>query len=131
MQDSKQEYLYGDNAIHTPLPGLEIKSPMSSDGSVEDWDLAAKIWEYSITSRLTNKRQTSPSKNGLNDSTNGDADVTMEDAETMEKPLAENPLLMTEPSWTSPKAREKTVELALEDWGTPAFWIGKTGVLAA
>ena len=130
-QNSSQDYLFGDNAIHTPLPGLEIKSPMSSEGLVEDWDLAAKLWEFSITSRLTGQRQTHPSKNGLNSSPNGDSDMKMEDVEAMEKPLEEHPLLMSEPGWNPAKAREKAIELAMEDWGTPAFWIGKTGVLAA
>lgn len=110
---------------------MEIKSPMSSEGLVEDWELAAKLWEYSITSRLTGQRQTHPSRNGLNNGTNGDSDVKMEDVEAMEKPLEEHPLLMSEPGWNPAKAREKSIELAMEDWGTPAFWIGKTGVLAA
>ena len=104
---------------------------MTSEGLVDDWDLAAKLWEFSITSRLTGQRQTPASRNGLNVGTNGDADVHMEDVEALEKPLAEHPLLMSEPGWNPSKAREKSIELAMEDWGTPAFWIGKTGVLAA
>lgn len=52
-------------------------------------------------------------------------------ADDAEKPLAEAPLLMTEPGWNSVKSREKYIEIAMEDWGVPAFWLGRTGVLAA
>ena len=58
-------------------------------------------------------------------------DVEMEALDDAEKPLADSPLLMTEPGWSSSKAREKYIEIAMEDWGTPAFYLGKTGVLAA
>ncbi|KAF2803879.1 Actin/actin-like protein [Mytilinidion resinicola] len=129
------QYLFGENSIHNPLPNLEIKNPWSSDGIVEDWDTATKLWEYAITSRLTGQRPTDPTKNGLNDGTNGEEngqmDVDMDGLDDAEKPLAESPLLMTEPGLSSAKAREKYIEIAMEDWGTPAFYLGKTGVLAA
>ncbi|KAL5606052.1 hypothetical protein BROUX41_006174 [Berkeleyomyces rouxiae] len=51
--------------------------------------------------------------------------------ELSEKPLAENPLLMTEAAWNTPKAREKAMELIMEGWGCPAFWFSKTPVLVA
>lgn len=53
------------------------------------------------------------------------------DAELEEKPLAENPLLMTEAPWNAGKAREKAIEIAMESWGTPAFWLTRTPVAAA
>lgn len=121
-------YLIGDNAVHRPLSNIDIKNPFDSEGIVEDWDAASKLFEYSFTSRLTGVSQTPASKNGLNDS---DGDVAMEAVQEMEKPLAENPLLMTEPAWNPSKAREQSIQLALEDWGAPAFFLGKTGVLAA
>lgn len=31
----------------------------------------------------------------------------------------------------SAKAREKTMEIAMEDWGVPAFFLAKNGQLAA
>ena len=125
------EYLFGDNAIHNPVPNLDVRNPISADGVVEDWDLAAKVWEYSITSRLTGMKASDASKNGLNDRENGDEDARMEGVEEAEKPLVDNPLLMTEPGWNAAKTREKCVEIAMEDWGCPAFWLGRTGVLAA
>lgn len=92
------------------------------------------MWEYAITSRLTGAKAGDPSKNGLNDATgeNGEAmDVDMDTVEDQEKPLEESPLLMTEPGWNSVKAREKSIEIAMENWGVPAFYLQKTGVLAA
>ncbi len=134
-EGSSPEYLFGDNAIHNPVPHVEIRNPISPEGVVEDWDLAARLWEYAITSRLTGSRPTDASKNGLNDREDGDGgadeDVKMEGTEEAEKPLADHPLLMTESGWSTAKAREKCVEIAMEDWGCPAFWLGRTGVLAA
>ncbi|OCK84878.1 Actin/actin-like protein [Lepidopterella palustris CBS 459.81] len=129
--ESGSEYLFGENAIHNPLRNLEIKNPWSTDGIVENWETATRVWEYAITSRLTGAKQTDPIKNGLNDPLNGDPDVEMEGLDDAEKPLTDSPLLMTEPGWSSTKAREKYIEIAMEDWGTPAFYLGKTGVLAA
>lgn len=132
--ESGPQYLFGENAIHNPLGNLQIKNFWGSDGIVEDWETATKVWEYAITSRLTGPKASNPSKNGLNEpnDTNGDAmDVDMENTENLEKPLEESPLLMTEPGWNSTKAREKSIEIAMEEWGTPAFYLQKTGVLAA
>ena len=116
---------------------MEIRNPYNSDGIVEDWDTAARLWEYSITSRLTGAKQTPPTRNGLNDRTgprdeNGDVEMEMEQAEDQqEQPLAEFPLLMSEAPWNPTKAREKTMEIAMEEWGVPAFFLAKTGQLAA
>jgi len=134
---SSGEHLYGENAIHLPRGDMEIKNPYGSDGLVADWDTASKLWEYSITSRLTGARQTPASKNGLNDSAKDEnGDVTMEGIEQQEqeephKALAEYPLLMSEPGWNPAKNREKMMEIAMEDWGVPAFFLAKSGQLAA
>jgi actin-related protein 4 len=132
--DSGSQYAFGENAIHNPLDNLNIKNYWGSDGIVEDWDTAAKLWEYAITSRLTGAKATDPTKNGLNDGNgaNGEQmDVDMDNLDNQEKPLEESPLLVTEPGWNSAKAREKYIEIAMEDWGAPAFFLQKTGVLAA
>lgn len=127
--DSERKPYFGDNYIHTLIPNLEIKNPWSSEGVVEDWDTAAKLWEYSITSRLTGARPSNPAKNGLNE--NGDDIIDMDGLEDSEKPLSESPLLMTEPSFNPTKAREKSIEIAMEDWGSPAYYLGRNGVMAA
>lgn len=123
------EQLFGENAIHLPRPDIEIRNPYNADGLVEDWETAARLWEYAVTSRLTGAKQTPGSKNGLNDG--GDVEMEMEGVEDEEKILGEYPLLMSEPAWSPAKSREKTVEVAMEDWGVPAFFLAKTGQLAA
>lgn len=131
-----------------PRADFEIRNYMNRDSVVEDWDAATRMWEHMLIKRLQPERQTPPSKNGLNnDPKDGEGDVAMDDAgageggnangdghegtEDQEKPLAENPLLITEVSWNTPKAREKAIEIAMESWGCPAFWFSKTPVLAA
>ncbi|KAI9803871.1 MAG: NuA4 histone acetyltransferase subunit [Sarcosagium campestre] len=128
---SEPKQVYGDNAIHTPLPGLSIHNPMSKEGTVEDWDTATKLWEYAITSRLTIAKQIHPTRNGLNDKTGPDLDAEMENTAEGERSLEDSPLLMTEAGWNPTKAREKSIQIAMEDWGCPAFWLGKSGVLTA
>lgn len=128
--NNDRKYLFGDNSIHTPLPGISIGNPMSKDGTVEDWDTATNLWEYAITSRLTSAKPGNPLTNGLNDASN-DLDVEMEGVEEQEKPLEENPLLMTETGWNAGKSREKGIEIAMENWGCPAYWLARSGVLAA
>lgn len=88
------------------------------------------MWEYAITSRLTNFKPTHPSKNGLN-TENKDLDQEMEGVEESERALEENPLLLTETAWNSVKNREKAIEIAMESWGCPAFWLARNSVLAA
>jgi len=44
--------------------------------------------------------------------------------------LREHPLLVTEPVWNPPKNREKTIEVAFEDFETPAFYLAKNAVCA-
>lgn len=121
--------LFGDNSIHTPSPRISISNIMAKDGTVGDWDAAANLWEYAITSRLTNAKPGLLASNGLNDADN--KDVKMEDVESQEKPLQENPLLMTETGWNAGKDREKGIEIAMENWGCPAFWLARSGVLAS
>ncbi|KAI2616036.1 Actin/actin-like protein [Hypoxylon sp. NC1633] len=124
--------LFGDEYL-IPRANLEVKNYMSrSESIVEDWDAATKIWENVLIKRLQPDQSTHPSKNGLNDPFQDDeGDVAMEDVEEQEKPLAENPLLMTEAPWNSGKAREKAIEIAMENWGCPAFWSVRTPVCAA
>lgn len=101
---------------------------------MEDWETATKLWEYTITSRLTGPKATPASRNGLNDKTDENGDVDMEAVEAVEeqeKPLAEYPLLVTEPNWNTPKNRARMMEVAMEEWGVPAFFIAKSGVLAS
>ncbi|KAH8165560.1 hypothetical protein CIB48_g2703 [Xylaria polymorpha] len=123
--------IFGDECLY-PRGDFEVKNYMSSSESVvEDWDAATKLWEHMLIKRLQPDRETPPTKNGLNESAaDGEGDVAMEDVENQEKPLAENPLLMTEAPWNTGKAREKAIEIAMENWGCPAFWMTRTPVCA-
>lgn len=127
---STPKYLFGDNSIHSPHPGISIKNSISSDGTVEDWDTAQNLWEYAITSRLTNGKPANPILHNDKDQVEKQ-DTEMDGMEDQEKPLAENPLLMTEPGWNAGKNREKGIEIAVENWGCPAYWLARSGVLAA
>lgn len=132
--EGEEKLLFGDNTIHNPIPNLDIKNPFNEESLIEDWDVASKLFEYAITSRLTGPPQGLASKNGLNDANgeDGDGDVDMDKiVDALEKPMEENPLLMSEPAWNPTKSREKTMELAFESWGAPAFWMGRTGMLSA
>ncbi|KAK5630642.1 hypothetical protein RRF57_006357 [Xylaria bambusicola] len=125
--------IFGDECLY-PRADFEVKNYMSrSESVVEDWDAATKLWEHMLISRLQPDRESPPiirssAKEGTAD---GEGDVAMEDVEVQEKPLAENPLLMTEAPWNSGKAREKAIEIAMENWGCPAFWMTRTPVCAA
>ncbi|MCJ1395086.1 NuA4 histone acetyltransferase subunit [Xylographa bjoerkii] len=127
--DGGSKYLYGDNSLYNPLPQISVANPMAKDGTVEDWDIATNLWEYAITSRLTNPRPGNPLvKLDLKEAEMYDGMVA---AEKQEKPLEENPLLMTETGWNSGKGREKGIEIAMENWGCPAYWLARNGVCAA
>ncbi|CCU81449.1 Actin-related protein [Blumeria hordei DH14] len=93
--------LFGDDAIHNPLVELEIQNPMSNEGIVEDWDVATKLWEYAVTSRLTSYKPSKDQKDYLNDDTK-DMDTEMEGVN----------------------------EIAMESWGCPAFWLARNSVLS-
>ncbi|KAI5865906.1 Actin/actin-like protein [Durotheca rogersii] len=132
-ESATYHHVFGDEYL-IPQANFEVKNYVSRNESVvEDWDIATKIWEHVLIKRLQPEKPTPPSKNGLNDdpSQDGEGDVSMEDVEEQEKPLAENPLLMTEAPWNSGKAREKAIEIAMENWGCPAFWLSRTSVCAA
>ena len=131
-ESSSTRQVFGDNAINTPIPKIDIKNVMANDGTVDDWDTAAKLWEYAITSRLTSARPGNPATNGLNDELKDEnAMEGIESTETQERPVGENALLMTECGWNPPKNREKGLEIAMENWGVPAYWLAHNGVLAA
>jgi len=128
--EGQEKLIFGDDVFVSPRPGLSIHNPIGRDGIVEDWDMAEKVWEYSFASRLTGAKPGNPLYNGLNDISNGELPTEMEVEET-EKPLADSPLLMSECGWNPAKAREKTIEIAMENWGTPAFYLARNGVLSA
>lgn len=133
------ECLFGENSLHNYDSAWEVKNPMSTDGQVQDWDLATRLWEYALTDRLLGRpgksiRSGNTVGTGADPDPDGDVDMMAAAVETIdeqEMPLIENPLLMSEPGLNPTKEREKTIEIAMESWGAPAFWLGRTGVLSA
>lgn len=128
--------------MHDPQPHVEVRNPLAAGGAedwVSDWDAAGKLWEYAITSRLTGERKKTI-RNGASAGA-GDEDVEMKDGEDAaakideldedENPMAFHPLLMTEPGKASNSSRQKAIELVMEGWDVPAFYLAKTGVLSA
>jgi actin-related protein 4 len=135
---SSGKLLFGDNALHDPQPNVEVRNALTGGGAEEwvaDWDVASKLWEYSITSRLTGPRRGGSSlRNGASvadgeDVQMGEADEDSEDG--VGNQFAEHPLLMSESGKASTKSREKVMEIVMEGWEVPAFYLTKTGVLAA
>jgi actin-related protein 4 len=148
--------VFGDNAVHEPRPHMEMRNPLAGGGAdewVADWDAAARLWEHAMTSRLTGPRRSS-SRRGRAASARedgvGGGDVEMADVgadaaadaavaeaearaeqEAEDNPLGFHPLMMSEPGRTTAKAREKIIEIAMENWEVPAFYLTKTGVLSA
>jgi actin-related protein 4 len=129
--DAQDKYVFGDSIYVSPQGGFSIHNPIGRDGIVEDWDMAEKVWAHSITSRLTGHAPSNPMSNGLNDPPSGDLAAEMEIVEQTGGPMSDGPLLMTEPSWNPVKSREKMIELAMEKWGTPAFYLARSGPMAA
>ncbi|KAI5310094.1 NuA4 histone acetyltransferase subunit [Ascosphaera atra] len=122
--DSGNRFIYGDD-VYVPRPKLSVTNPMSTHGWVEDWDMAEKVWEHAIRSRLMNPKETAPRFNGLNDNPESAEDMDVEMADAQEKMLDDTPLLMTESAWNPTEKREKIIEIAMEHWGTPAFYLAR------
>jgi actin-related protein 4 len=143
--------VFGDNAVHEPRPRMEIRNPLAGGGAddwVADWDAAARLWEHAMTSRLTGPRR--PRRGAAAAGKKEDGDVEMADvgadaavdaavaeaearaeAEAEDNPLGFHPLMMSEPGRSTSKSREKVIEIAMENWEVPAFYLAKTGVLSA
>ncbi|KIW96240.1 uncharacterized protein Z519_03308 [Cladophialophora bantiana CBS 173.52] len=123
---------FGDHVIDVPREDVEIKNPMGRDGIVEDWDAAEALWKFSFAHKLTGVRPNRALQEWLNDpQAVPDLQKAMAEAVDSERCLEDHPLFMTEPSWNPTKAREKCVEIALESWAAPAFYLGRAGVMSA
>ena len=78
-----------------------IHSSPISDGLVTDWDALSRTLDHAFRDRMR-----LPS-------------------------LEEFPLLVTEPSWNTKENREKMVEIAFEEWSTPAYYNVDKAVMSA
>ena len=124
--------LFGDHVIDLPREDVAIRNPMNKDGIVEDWDVAEDLFKHSFAAKLTGLRPNRALQQWLNEPEKvPNLQQAMADAVDTEKCLEDHPLFMTEPSWNPTKAREKCTEIAIESWGTPAFYLGRAGVMGA
>jgi actin-related protein 4 len=102
---------------------------------VEDWDAAEALWKFSFANKLTGVKANKALTDWLNDpkeiEKRGGLQKAMAEDINTERCLEEHPLFMTEPCWNPTKAREKSAEIALEAWSSPAFYLGRTGVMGA
>ena len=151
--DKPTRDVFGDEYI-IPRADIEIRNYMNTDSCVEDWDTAELFFENILIKRLQpdrlrflKKKATAVNGNGNGAKaaeaaeaagTDGDGDVAMMDEgeqastdELMEMALQENPVLITEPPWNPTKSRERAIEISMEKWGVPAFWLARTPVAAA
>ncbi|UZP33256.1 hypothetical protein NXS19_001072 [Fusarium pseudograminearum] len=69
--------LFGDECL-IPRENYEVRNYMNKDSVVEDWDVAARIWENMLVNRLQPERQTPPQRTVL--TTIPDLKVKMERA---------------------------------------------------
>lgn len=124
--------LYGDHTIDVPRDDVAIKNPYNKDGVVEDWDVAEELWKYSFASKLTGVNPNEALQRWLNDPKSvPDLQKSMAEEDDTKNPLIDHPLFLTEPNWNPTKNREKSIEIALEKWNAPAFYVSKQSVLAA
>ncbi|KAL9623648.1 MAG: hypothetical protein Q9160_002104 [Pyrenula sp. 1 TL-2023] len=129
--DVDGKHIFGDHFIDSPRANIAIENVMNREGIVQDWDTAERLFKYSFVSNLTGAR---PRKELIPYSANEAHYPTrniQNEAEETERCLEDNPLFMTEPPNNPTKAREKAIEIAFEQWGTPAFYLGRTGVMSA
>ena len=124
--------LFGDHVVDLPLEDAGIRNPIGRDGIVEDWDAAEALWKHSFAAKLTGVKPNRALETWLNEGEKvSNLQKAMADAVDTDRCLEEHPLFMTEPSWNPTKAREKCAEIALESWATPAFYLGRQGVMGA
>lgn len=129
--DVDGKHIFGDHFIDSPRANIAIKNVMNRDGIVEDWDTAERLFKYSFVSNLTGARPRKELIPYLANEARYPTRNIQNEAEETERCLEDNPLFMTEPPHNPTKSREKAIEIAFEQWGTPAFYLGRTGVMSA
>lgn len=140
----KPRDLFGEQYLF-PRENLTVRNYMNKDSVVEDWDAAPRLWETMIRDQLLPPQQPPPIRSSSPKAASKEdqeGDVEMADSEAAEKKaeaaedeesklLDMSPILMTEAPWNPSKNREKSIEIAMEKWGTAAFWMSRTPTLVA
>ncbi|MBW0509451.1 hypothetical protein O181_049166 [Austropuccinia psidii MF-1] len=110
---ASEKYFFGDHGPTFWRPGMEVVSPLK-DSIVEDWSATEKliriVFDREMRLGLPGAELEPDEKRGL---------------------LTEHPLLVTEASWNSKENRERMIELAFEEFDTPAYYSVDRSVMSA
>ncbi|KAG0147700.1 hypothetical protein CROQUDRAFT_655908 [Cronartium quercuum f. sp. fusiforme G11] len=109
----ESRYLFGDFGPTVWRAGMEVLNPMK-DSIIEDWGVAEKLMHFVLDHEM---RLTLPG-----------ADLEPDERRGV---LTEHPLLVTEASWNSKENRERMIELAFEEFDTPAYYSVDRSVMCA
>lgn len=111
--DHPPSFYFGDHGPSLWRPGMEIINPLK-DSMIEDWPaierLMRVIFDREMRLGLPGAELEPDERRGI---------------------LTEHPLLVTEPSWNSKENRERMIELAFEEFDTPAYYSVDRSVMAA
>ncbi|EGG06861.1 uncharacterized protein MELLADRAFT_48318 [Melampsora larici-populina 98AG31] len=107
------KYFFGDFGPTVWRAGMEVLNPMK-DSIVEDWNVAEKLMYFVLDREM---RLSLPG-----------AELEPDERRGI---LTEHPLLVTEASWNSKENRERMIELAFEEFDTPAYYSVDRSVMCA
>ncbi|KAH9824776.1 actin family [Melampsora americana] len=107
------KYFFGDFGPTVWRAGMEVRNPMT-DSIVEDWNAAEKLMHFVLDREM---RLSLPG-----------AELEPDERRGI---LTEHPLLVTEASWNSKENRERMIELAFEEFDTPAYYSVDRSVMCA
>ncbi|POW08026.1 hypothetical protein PSTT_07819 [Puccinia striiformis] len=113
-EGSSDTYYFGDHGPNLWRPSMEVISPLK-ESMVSNWTGVEKLM------RVVFDREMRLSLPGTElESTNEKRGI-----------LTEHPLLVTEPSWNSKENRERMIEIAFEEFDTPAYYSVDRSVMTA
>ncbi|CAH7689432.1 actin family [Phakopsora pachyrhizi] len=110
---STAKYFFGDHGPNVWRAGMKVMNPLR-DSIVQDWNVTEKMLNVVFDREM---------RLGLPGA----------DLEPNEKRgiLTEHPLLVTEASWNSKENRERMIEMAFEQFDTPAYYSVDRAVMCA
>ena len=111
--ENQASYYFGDHGPTLWRAQMEVVNPLK-ESMVEDWTAVEKlmkvVFDREMRLGLAGAELEPDEKRGI---------------------LTEHPLLVTEPSWNSKENRERMIEMAFEEFDTPAYYSVDRSVMAA
>ncbi|PLW39802.1 hypothetical protein PCASD_10724 [Puccinia coronata f. sp. avenae] len=111
--ETQASYYFGDHGPTLWRANMEVVNPLK-ESMVEDWSAIGKLMKVVFDREM---------RLGL-----PGADLEPDERRGI---LTEHPLLVTEPSWNSKENRERMIEIAFEEFDTPAYYSVDRSVMAA